>query len=244
MLIATWNLNNRVGKVRFRPEAANAAIKLGADILIFNEYYPQEHSIEFCRALYDAGWSYQEESKNIGEKANRILIAARLPIQPLDIHLPDFDKQFSSNVLCVRVPSVNISIIGVRVPWYIQKESSLIFKAWDWLESVSTSLIDQPSIILGDLNVGLKSPSSRGGEHFRRILNSGWHRAIPRGSASFYSNRGSQSEIDHILGSSLCKFSHARYITQLNGYLLAGKKDAISDHAVLLAELDVLNKAV
>ena len=43
MLIATWNLNNRVGKVRFRPEAASAAIALGADVLVFNEYYPKDH---------------------------------------------------------------------------------------------------------------------------------------------------------------------------------------------------------
>jgi hypothetical protein len=55
MLIATWNLNNRVGKVRFRPEAASAAIALGADVLVFNEYYPQEHEPTFVRTLHDAG---------------------------------------------------------------------------------------------------------------------------------------------------------------------------------------------
>ena len=34
---ATWNLNNRVGMVGFRPEAANVAIALEADVLVFNE---------------------------------------------------------------------------------------------------------------------------------------------------------------------------------------------------------------
>lgn len=43
MLSATWNLNNRVGKVRLSPEAANAAIGLGTDVMIFNEYYPQQN---------------------------------------------------------------------------------------------------------------------------------------------------------------------------------------------------------
>ena len=40
MKIAAWNLNNRVGKVPFRLEAATAAIAVGADIFVFNEYYP------------------------------------------------------------------------------------------------------------------------------------------------------------------------------------------------------------
>ena len=239
MLIATWNLNNRVGKVRFRPEAASAAIALNADVFVFNEYYPQEYGNAFCRALQDEGWLYQEESKDSGEKANRVLIASRFPIQLLNIYLPDFDRQFSSNVLCVSIPSINISIFGVRIPWYVKKDSGLVFKAWDWLESISISFIDQPSIILGDLNVGLKSGRSRGGEHFRRILQSGWNRAIPGGDASYYSNRGKQSEIDHILGTNLCSFSNARYVTEHNGYLLAGRKEAISDHAALLVEVAV-----
>ncbi len=239
MLIATWNLNNRVGKVRFRPEAASAAIDLGADILVFNEYYPKEHGTAFCRTLHDEGWLYQEESMDTGEKANRVLIASRFPIQLLNICLPDFDRQFPSNILCVSVPSINVSIVGVRVPWYVKQDAGLIFKAWEWLESISTSFIDRPSIILGDLNVGLKSSRSRGGDHFRRILQSGWHRAMPKDAVSFYSKRGKKSEIDHILGTSLCKFSNARYITELNGHLFAGRNDAISDHAALLVEVAV-----
>ena len=120
-----------------------------------------------------------------------------------------------------------------------KKEAGLIFKAWEWLESISISFIDRPSIILGDLNVGLKSSRSRGGDYFRRILQSGWHRAMPKGVASFYSKRGKQSEIDHIMGTNLCKFSNARYVTELNGHLFAGRNNAISDHAALLVEVDV-----
>jgi hypothetical protein len=38
MKIAAWNLNNRVGKVPFRLEAAALAITVDADIYVFNEY--------------------------------------------------------------------------------------------------------------------------------------------------------------------------------------------------------------
>jgi hypothetical protein len=218
MLIATWNLNNRFGKVRFRPEAASAAIALGADVLVFNEYYLQDHGATFAHTLHVAEWAHQEISKDTGEKANRVLIASRLPLRPLDIQLPDFDLQFPSNVLCVSVPSLGISIVGVRVPWYEGQDVGLVANAWEWLEATAASLLDQPSIILRDLNAGLKSNRSRGGDNFRSILQSGWHRAMPKETDSFYSKHG-----DHILGTSLCSFRNARYVTESGGgiYLLA-----------------------
>lgn len=141
MLIATWNLNNRVGKLRFRPEAAAAAIALGADVLVFNEYYPQEHEAKFAHTLDDAGWLHQEMSRDTGEKANHILIASRLPLQQLEIRLPDFDRQFPSNVLCVGVPSIGISIVGIRIPWYEKEDIGLVINAWDWLEATAAALL-------------------------------------------------------------------------------------------------------
>jgi hypothetical protein len=241
MLIATWNLNNRVGITGFRPEAATAAIALGADILVFNEYYPKENGAAFSRALHDAGWSHQEISKDTGEKANRVFIASRFPLRPLDIRLPDFDLQFPANVLCVSVPSVGISIVGVRIPWYQNLDAGLVGKAWEWVESTAADLLHRPAIILGDLNVGLKSKPSRGGDHFRRILQSGWHRATPKETASFFGDHGQQSEIDHILGTNLTNFSNARYVTKLERHLFAGGNTAISDHAALVAEVIVQN---
>jgi endonuclease/exonuclease/phosphatase family metal-dependent hydrolase len=243
MKIATWNLNNRVGKVTFRPEAAGAAIALGVDVLVFNEYFPKEHEATFARTLHDAGWSHQAISTDTGERANRVFIASRIALKPLEVRLPDFDRQFPSNVLCVSVPSVGISIVGVRIPWHEKQEAGLVFNAWNWLEATAATLLDKPSIILGDLNVGLTSNRSRGGEHFGRILQSGWHRAIPKAAASFYGSHGQQSEIDHILGAGLCGFSNARYVTELDGHLYAGGNDSISDHAALMTEVTVRDVA-
>ena len=55
MKIAAWNLNNRVGKVPFRLEAAAVAIAVGADIFVFNEYYPQSQGQAFQAELERAG---------------------------------------------------------------------------------------------------------------------------------------------------------------------------------------------
>lgn len=60
MLLATWNLNNRVGKVRFKPEAALAIAALGADVVVLNEYFPQpQHDDRFRDALANAGLTNQ-----------------------------------------------------------------------------------------------------------------------------------------------------------------------------------------
>lgn len=243
MLIATWNLNNRVGKVGFRPDAADAAIALGADVLVFTEYFPQESEASFSRALHDAGWSYQEKSRDTGAKANQVLIASRLPLKPLELRLPEFDRQFPANILGVEVPSVGITIVGVRIPWYDKQDAGLVEPAWTWLESTATTFVNEAAVIMGDLNVGPESGRSRGGEHFRRILQSGWHRAMPKESASYISHNGQQSEIDHVLGTWLCGFENARYVTRSGAYHLAGAPDAISDHAALVVEVTVQNVA-
>ena len=82
MRIATWNLNNRVGKVRFRPEAAAAAIALGVDVLVFTEFFPRQHGDKFRATLASAGWTEQLMSAQPSEVANRVLIASKLPLAP------------------------------------------------------------------------------------------------------------------------------------------------------------------
>src|SRR5581483_10279796 len=56
MRIATWNLNHRVGRVRFRPEAAQAIVELDADVIVLTEFYPQQHEGLFRAVLEAAGW--------------------------------------------------------------------------------------------------------------------------------------------------------------------------------------------
>ena len=121
MKIAAWNLINRVGKVPFRLEAAAAAIAINADIYVFNEYYPQSHGKAFQAELESAGWVHQALSVQTDEKANRILIASKISIAPLLITMPDFDQQFQSNLLGVKILDMNVSLLGLRMPWYKSK---------------------------------------------------------------------------------------------------------------------------
>jgi hypothetical protein len=140
MRLATWNLNNRVGKVRFRPEAAEAAAALDADILFITEFFPQGHETRFRATLASAGWSEQLMSAPPNEVANRVLIASKIPLAPLPLEFPTFDHQFRSNLNAVWLPSVGLAVVGVRVPAYSGQTTPLLTRAWEWLGATTTSL--------------------------------------------------------------------------------------------------------
>jgi endonuclease/exonuclease/phosphatase family metal-dependent hydrolase len=237
MLIATWNLNHRAGTRRFRLEAVNAIAALQADVMVLTEYYPQEHHSAFCANLSDAGWPYSLASETEGEVANRVLIASRLPLEPLVITPPTFDRQFPPNILSVTIPTARLRLIGLRIPAYnTAKDRPYVLAAWDWLEATMRGLHDAPTVVLGDLNANPTSTTARGGEHFRRILDAGWHRGTPAGSASsYFGTNGRRSQVDHILCNGGRGFADVRYVIEAGGWRLADGEGALSDHAALLA---------
>jgi hypothetical protein len=241
MRVATWNLNNRAGTRRFRPEAAGAAMSLNADVLVFTEFFPRGHKDQFLRTLADAGWSHQRLSQDTGGKANRVLVVSKVPLEPLPIELPTFDGQFPANLLCTFLPSLGISLIGVRVPTYVGKAAPMTLRSWEWLEATTAKLRNTPSVLLGDLNVSTTSSGSAAArKHFLRILGAGWHRAAPVGEASYFGPRGVRTGIDHIIGTSPCVFSDAAYVQESGGFVLAGLPNAISDHAALVCRVDLV----
>jgi len=238
VLIATWNLNNRFGAVRFRLEAAEASAAIGADLLVFTEYFPKDNHARFAGVLAAAGWTHLMVSADSGEPANRVLVASRVPLEPYALQLPDFDRQFRSNLLGASISSLGIRIVGVRVPAYSNRNS--LIKSWEWLEATAESLAGAPSIILGDLNFAPTPTRGPAGASFHRILQAGWHRAAPSGAASYFGHNGARTEIDHILATKSCDLSEARYVTEAGGFRLAGDREAISDHAAVLARVRVL----
>jgi exonuclease III len=233
VIISTWNLNNRAGKARFRPEAAEAAGALGCDVLVLTEFYPQKQEQSFRELLAAQGFSHQLISANVPQVANQVLAVSRIPVQPLFLDLHSCDHQFSSNLLGFSVPSNGFSVLGVRVPAYRRNSASLLSDAWQWLQNYAESMVDTPAIILGDLNVALTSRKNCASKHFRHILESGWTRAQPELRATYFGHGGRKSEIDHLLVTRYCNIRSAEVVKERNGYSYAGSKTSISDHAVL-----------
>jgi endonuclease/exonuclease/phosphatase family metal-dependent hydrolase len=238
MRLATWNLNNRVGKVRFRPKAADAAVALGADLVVYTEYFPQQHHQEFCQVLAKSGLENQLLSHEPREIANRTLMASRLFLKRDGLALPDFDEQFRANVVAAHIPTLGLRVLGLRVPAYHPRERDLLLSAWKWLESAAAQLLPAPAVILGDLNVQAAARTGAGAS-LRRIRESGWQRAAPVGGSSYFGRSGARSEIDHVLVTPCCRVRGAEYVVSVGGFALAGTPDALSDHAALVADLEI-----
>lgn len=237
MLLATWNINNRVGKVRFRPEAALAVGALGVDVMVLTEYFPQpQHHDRFCEALANAGLAQQILSPDPGERANRVLIASRLPIEYDQFAPPDFDRQFPANIAGIYLPTLGLRVLGVRVPAYVSGQGVMLSRSWGWLEGFAASRRNTPAVIIGDLNTQIASRKASGGS-LRRLLANGWVRAQPVAGHSYFGHSGARTEIDHLLATTCCTIREARYETSLAGFAFANAPSALSDHAVLIAEV-------
>jgi endonuclease/exonuclease/phosphatase (EEP) superfamily protein YafD len=220
MIIATWNLNHRAGTRPVRLEAANLATGFGADVLVLTEFFPRQHERQFRATLAHAGWSEQAVSSETREGANRVLIASTLPLVAMTLELPTFDQRFPANLLGVKLPSLGLSILGVRVPAY--QTAPLRHSAWDWIQVVAASVRSEPFIMAGDLN------ASRHSKRLRRILDSGYHRADP-GGPTFFGYNGRTSEIDHVLATSHCIITDARCV----------RDSAVSDHAAVICRVEL-----
>ena len=240
MILCTWNLNNRVGKVPFRPEAAKAAASLNADVLVLTELYPANREGEFRDCLSAAGWRHQLIPAAPAIRANRVLIASREPLSPLDLELPRFDAQFPANIQGARLPN-GIALVGLRVPAYDWKTPGLLEKAWDWILDTAASLADGPAVMVGDFNTSEHARRSAARARFEALLASGWQRAAARGRGSYFSPKGSTSEIDHVLFTPSCAVTDARYVLEAGGFPLAGTPTALSDHAALCCAVELVD---
>lgn len=228
--IFCWNVNNRVGLTTFRPEAAQAAMETDADVLVFNEFFPGLRLEPFQGSLHAAGWSHQAMSEPVDLRANRILVASRLPLHMQSLPPSTVDGHLTANALCLDIGVLRV--LALRVPTYkgISRRH-----AWDWITEVSAGLKEcgRPSVIVGDLNTSLTATGSARMEQFHRLLGSGWTRAEPDGVGSF-SRGDTWLEIDHVLATASCRVSRAQYVQRTSSYVLAGTKGSLSDHAGLM----------
>lgn len=227
-----WNLNNRVGRMPFRPEAVNAALTVGADVLVFTEFFPQGHLDDFQRELRASGWGHQVLSQEAEVKANRILVASRLPLVARELPPTAVDEHLVSNTLRVQVGGV-LELLCSRVPTYTGQKRA---NAWDWLAGVASHVrAAGPALLIGDLNTGMaaKLPVPQ----FKSLLGH-WRRWQPLGRGSYLGPNGVTSEIDHALTAGQVDAA-AWYVRNTVDHQLADSSDAISDHTGLYVQLDL-----
>lgn len=241
MSVLCWNVNNRVGRTRFRPKAADAAMETGADVLVFNEFHPGKSMSSFRDALVQRGWTHQTLSlAPVGLKVNQVLVASRSPHQLVELPESTVDEHLTSNALCVDFP--DFRLFTLRVPTYRGESRA---KAWDWIASVAESIhrTGLPAVLCGDLNTSMATVGAARVPQFHALLESEhWRRVQPQGRGSFFGSSAAPSEIDHVLASKGCVIDDTGYLTDAGPYVLAGSDAAISDHAALLFSATSLDR--
>jgi endonuclease/exonuclease/phosphatase family metal-dependent hydrolase len=182
------------------------------------------------------------------ERTNGILIASRLPLEWDTLPVPCLegepdDSQFAGNTLPARIPACGLRVLGVRVEYIVTERAERVGAYWTWLENAAAVLLrTPPAVILGDLNTPPVTGRERSGVRacFRRIIESGWRRVPPTGNGSYFNHQhGTWTEIDHILYTPQCRLREAEYVVGVAGFTLAGTPDALSDHAAVVADLDI-----
>jgi hypothetical protein len=130
MKIATWNLNHRVGLTKFFPQAASAIGSLPVEVLVLTEYFPKDRHEKFGADLANHGFSSQMLSAETGEKANRVLIAAKQPFELDPLPVPAFDQQFPCKCVGRPLSFDGYPLLGLRIPYYTRKDLPRVFDAW------------------------------------------------------------------------------------------------------------------
>lgn len=229
--VCSWNVNNRVGRTSFRPEAAAAAMETDADVLVFNEFFPKTSLESFQQALTAGGWLHQEMSEPAAVSANRILVASRFPVSVGALPASTVDDHLTTNALCAAIGPFRL--LAIRIPAY--KSGQERKDAWAWLAGIAEEMerARRPSMIVGDLNTSMSVTGSRRMDAFQALLASDWTRAQPVGFGSFAKD-GVWSEIDHVLATAACRITDAEYVSKTKSYELAGTPSSLSDHAALV----------
>jgi endonuclease/exonuclease/phosphatase family metal-dependent hydrolase len=170
---------------------------------------------------------------------NQILMAAKCLLQEGDLQSPTVSDADSSNFLHVRVDSSSLEVVGVRVPAYPRREQKAAY--WESICKTAGSVIHRPIVYIGDLNADPAKKRSVGGRCLADLAKQGWQIPSPDGPWSYISRTGYTSRIDHALVSPGLRITQIRYVVESAGVLLADfKRNAVSDHAALVADVELL----
>jgi hypothetical protein len=232
MRIVAWNINHRIREKTIPDKMTEAIASLGPDVIVLTEYVHGSSRLRFLAALAELGFGHWLVS-DPRPRENHVLIAARTAFEPGPIFAPEIAPSVPSNALHVRLPQEGLEILGIRVPDY-SKDLKTKRACWDWILKTASEVHDRPFVMIGDFNTDANYPRSQCGDHFGKLVDSGWQLASPPAGASFWSLSGHAVRIDHAFVTRHLVVEGATYVTRAGGYVFAGKKrEALSDHAVL-----------
>lgn len=234
--IVSWNLGHQTHERPIPVGFLDAVKALSPDVLVLNEYVHGESRAQMTADLKGMGLGIVSVAPH-APGHNQVLIASRSPHSIGDLTGPATTPAATANFL--HVVMAGTEVVGMRAPAY--KEPEQLSRYWDETERLITGTVTRCIIFIGDMNCDPEHPRKAGGRALNRLRDAGWQVPKPEGQWSFISKNGRVSaRIDHAICSPKVMQPSARYVTRIDGLVLAGAaaERAISDHAALVLELE------
>jgi endonuclease/exonuclease/phosphatase family metal-dependent hydrolase len=236
MRIVGWNVNHRILEKAIPDQMTEAIVSLGPDVVVLTEYVHGASREAFLGRLADHGFCHWFVSDR-RPRENQVLIAASSLLEPGPIRAPEIAPSVPSNALHVRLPDHGLEILGIRVPDY-SKVPKTKRACWDWILETARSVSNRPFVMIGDFNTDANYPRSRCGDRIKKLIDDGWQHAAPPEGSSYWNLNGHPVRIDHAFVSRHFTVTNAAYVTNLGGYIYAGRDPgALSDHAALAIDI-------
>lgn len=232
MRILEWNVAHQTRQKPLPAAAGLALASLSPDVVVLTEYVAAESHLEFRKHLVDCGLEYVDVSPHV-DGQNQVLVASRWPFTPGRSRPPDTSPAALPNWFHLRLHGPSLDLIACRVPMF--KASQARRQYWDWLEAALLGM-DQPVVLVGDLNVDPSRERRVGGAHLARLSMRGWTIVTPADGWSFIGKTGHTARIDHGVASGHFRIEKPDYVVQAAGFTFAGTRE-YSDHAVLRVDV-------
>lgn len=209
---------------------------LAPDVLVLTEYVQGPAHDGFIAALAELGLRHCKVSTPV-PKQNQVLIASRCFLVDGEILAPEIDPAMPPNALHVKLPELDLELLGVRVPDY-GRQPALRGQAWDWLPETARRVADRPFVVAGDLNTDPSYSRARYGDRIGQLVDAGFTHAVPATGASYWARNGHGVRIDHAFVTKGLAVASAEYVTRIGPHVFVGKPGGLSDHAALVVEID------
>jgi hypothetical protein len=242
MKLLAWNLNHRAMRRRIANWIASAIVGHSPDVIVLTEYVEgQDHAV-FLQALSAGGLKHSVISRRTkGE--NQVLIASKHTLRGGDLSAPLIHPSVPPNALEALIEPSGLHVIGFRMPAFQGADRPIKRKTWQWLLSELDRFRSRTAVIAGDFNTALNDSAARCGDCFSQLTDSDWRCGTPALGCSWrHPQYGTERRIDHIFLSPALSLRASEYCWKFECLVPepASRKVGVPDHAMLLAEFDVL----
>jgi endonuclease/exonuclease/phosphatase family metal-dependent hydrolase len=237
--IGSWNLGHQLRTTSVSVEVLEVIRAHALDVVVLTEVMPPNSAHPLRDQFAALGMHMSAYSP--GE---RVVIAARSPIEQGDLTACDLTSATRPNFRHVRMREWSLEIVGMRVPMFGGVPGAKR-RYWEWFDGETTTWQARRLVAIGDFNADPRRARRLGGRSLHALTQRGWEVSDPPEpwSHPFKHPEGmpptAGSRLDHALVSPHLSLRSAHYITAWQGCIIVqARKPRLADHALLVVEVE------